>query len=272
MNVPGTSEPSGLREYAALLWARKITMLVVLAVFVGGTLAYSVISTHKYTATSELLLTPTLSPTLLEANGSLAQIQTVDVPSDSTIIESNVIKQLVERTIPNAPDAAVVQVGTTNVVKISATSTSATTAAAAASAYARAYIKYEQDQTLTTLTNGTDLLTKHLSNVQLAIASLNAKISATTNSGSAAGLETQLQSLNQEQAALEQELANYEFFSSNGGGTQSGQIISFASVPTKPSSPKTLEWTIIAAIAGIIVGVGLAMLLEALADPARRRS
>jgi uncharacterized protein involved in exopolysaccharide biosynthesis len=256
---------TGLREYALQLWARKLVIIIVFLLAVGGTLVYCVVTTAKYSGTSELLLTPTLSPTLLEANGGLTQNQLVDVPSDIQIIQSAVVRSQVSQTIPNPPTATVAQVGTTDVVQITTTDKDAQVAAAASIAYAHQYISFEQDQTLKTLTNGIKLVQKHLDTVHLAIGTLQAKITATTAVGSAAGLQSQLNILNQENAALEQQLANYESFS-NGSGTQSGQIISFATVPSKPSSPKTLEWTIIAALLGLLVGVGAAMLVESLAD------
>jgi uncharacterized protein involved in exopolysaccharide biosynthesis len=271
MNAPAGTEQAGLREYALLLWGRKLLVIVVFLVAVGGCLGYCVISKAKYTATSELLLTPTLSPTLLEANGGLTQNQLVDVPSDSQIIESDAVQNLVANSIPGVSDASVTQIGTTDVVKVAVTEGNAHTAAQAADLYARDYIKFEQQQTANTLTTGIKLLEKHLATVQVGIASLNAKISAATTAGAASGLQSQLTSLNQENSALENELANYEFFSSNGNGTQSGQVISTAAVPTSPSSPKTITWTAIAGIAGIVIGVGLAMLVEALSDGSKRR-
>jgi uncharacterized protein involved in exopolysaccharide biosynthesis len=267
MTPSDDSEQVGLREYVLQLWARKWVIALVFVLAVGGTLGYCVISTAKYSGTSELLLTPTLSPTLLEANGAFTQNQLVDVPSDSQVISSAVLRGIVSQSIPDAPKATVTQIGTTDVVQISTTSTEAATAAAAANDYAHDYITFEQSQTEKTLNAGIKLVNKHIGTVQLAIANLNTKISAATTAGAAAGFESQLNILNEEFATLNEQLANYQSFSSKGGGNESGQIISFASVPTKTSSPKTIEWTVIAALIGIVLGVGAAMLVEALAAP-----
>jgi uncharacterized protein involved in exopolysaccharide biosynthesis len=272
MSPSDDNEQTGLREYVLQIWARKLVILIVLVVVVGGTLGYCVVSSSKYTGTSEVLLTPTLSPTLLEANGGLTQNQLVDVPSDSQVISSAVLRSLVSRSIPHAPTATVAQIGVTDVVQISTTSSNSTTAAYAANDYAREYISFEQSQTYKTLNAGINLVQKHINIVHLAITNLDTKIAAATTAGQAAGMQSQLTIYNQEAADLNNQLANYESFSDNGGGTQSGQIISYATVPTKPSSPKTVEWTIIAALIGIVLGVGAAMLVEALASPVRRTS
>ena len=268
MTAPENDE-TRLREYALQLWARKIVVVIVFLVAVGGTLGYCVVTKAKYSGTSEMLLTPTLSPTLLEANGGFTQNQVVDVPSDSQIIESAELRSDVSKTVPNAPTSTVTQVGTTDVVQISVSATDAHVAANAANQYAKSYIAYEQQQTLKTLAGGTNLLEKHIATLQVAISNLNNEIAGAKTAGAAAGFQSQLNILNQENATLNQELANYQFFSNNGGGTESGQIIGYATVPTKPSSPKTVEWTVIAAIVGIILGVGAAMLVDSLSDKSK---
>ncbi len=269
MTTGDENDQTGLREYALQLWSRRIVVVIVFIVAVGGTLGYCVLTKATYTGTSELLLTPTLSPTLLEASGGFTQNQVVDVASDSQVIESAVVKSLVQKQVPNAGSASVTQIGTTDVVQISTSAHNATVAASAANTYAKQYISFEQEQTLKTLNAGITLINKHISTLHVAINNLNTQINAAKTAGAAAGLQSQLNVLNQENATLEQELANYQFFSINGGGTQSGQIISYASVPTKPSSPKTVEWTVIAALIGILLGIGGAMLAASLADDRR---
>jgi uncharacterized protein involved in exopolysaccharide biosynthesis len=272
MTPSDDSEQTGLREYVLQLWARKFVVVLVLVLAVGGTLGYCVLSTSKYTGTSELLLTPTLSPTLLEADGAFTQNQLVDVPSDSQVIASAVLRAIVSRSIPDAPKPTVTQIGTTDVVQISTTSTIPATAAAAANDYARDYVTFEQNQTKKILNAGIKLVTKHIGTVKLAVTSLNAQIAAAKTAGAAAGLQSQLNILNETSATLNQELANYESFANPSGSNDSGQVISFAALPTKPSSPKTIEWTVIAALLGIVLGVGAAMLVEALVAPPEVRS
>jgi uncharacterized protein involved in exopolysaccharide biosynthesis len=198
------------------------------------------------------------------ANNQFGQ-QIVDVPSDLQVIQSAVLKGVVAKTIPNPPSATAAQITTTDVVQISTTSTDKNIAQKAADAYATAYIKFEQDQTIKTLTSATDLVQKHINTVHLAITALTNQLNG-ASAPTTASVQAQLTALNQENATLENELANYQFYSTNGSGTESGQIISFATVPSKPSSPKTVEYTVIAAILGILLGIGAAMLAEALSD------
>ncbi|HEY1832729.1 MAG TPA: Wzz/FepE/Etk N-terminal domain-containing protein [Acidimicrobiales bacterium] len=272
MTSPDSSEQtSGLRDYVDFLRRRRLIIIVVTLVFVVLCLAFCAISTPKYTATAKMLLTPTISPTLIEANGA-ANTELVDVPSDVQIIESSSVANLVAKSIPSAPDVTAVQVGTTDVVDVQVSSKHPAVAAAAATAYAKAYLNFEQNQTINTLTDALTLVQKHINTLHIAIVSTQNQITAASPTTNTAALQSELATLNSENTALDNEEANYQFYTQS-GATSSGQILSPAAVPTKASSPKTLEWTFIALILGLVVGLGLALLVENLRPtPSRRLS
>lgn len=256
-------QSTGLRDYLAFLRRRGLIIIVVAAVVVGLCLAYCALTTPKYTATATVLLTPTLSPTLIEANGAY-NTQLVDVPSDIQVIESSSVAQVAAKHIQDLPAVKATQVGTTDVVDVSVESTHPALAAAAATAYAKAYITSEQAQTLNTLTSATSLLDNHIATLHIATVDVQNQIAAAGNSPTVGALQAQLAGYNSEATALENQLANYQFYEANGAVT-SGQVISAASVPTKASSPKVFSWTVIALVIGLILGLGLALLVENLA-------
>jgi uncharacterized protein involved in exopolysaccharide biosynthesis len=257
---------SGLREYTEFLWRRKIMVLLVIILAVGLCLGYCASVKPKYQATTSVLLEPQISSALLQAQNPGVPAALVDVPSTIQIIQSSSVANLVAQQIPNAPDVAVTQVGVTDVVQLQVTSTSPSFAAKVANAYATAYIHFEQKQTLNTFIAAEQLLQKRVGTVQIAVQSLISQIAAASPTSNVAGLTTQLDGLESQEAVLQEQLANFDFYSSQGVTTDYGQVISTAQVPTKASSPKTIEWTIIAGILGIVLGVGLAVLLEALSD------
>lgn len=262
-------QSTGLRDYVAFLRRRGLIIIVVAVLCVGICLAYCALTTPKYTASATVLLTPTLSPTLIEANGAY-NTQLVDVPSDIQVIESAAVARVAARHIQNLPPVKATQVGTTDVVNVSVESTHPAAAAAAATAYAKAYISFEQAQTLNTLTGATSLLERHIATLHIATVDVQNQIAAAGSSPSVATLEAQLAGYNAEATALENQLANYQFYSSNGAVT-SGQVISAASIPTKASSPKVISWSIIALVIGLVLGLGLALLVENLAPVSPRR-
>ncbi|MGP0030224.1 MAG: polysaccharide biosynthesis tyrosine autokinase [Acidimicrobiales bacterium] len=259
---------SSVREYVQSLRRRQWLILLVTLGCVGLSLAYSLLTTPVYQATANLLLTPQLSSTLLQANNSNVPLITVDVPTSTQVIESKSVQSYVEKTIPNVPPVTVTEIGTTNVVQVSVESTDPKLAARAADAYAKGYIHLQQAQTVDTVNGAVQLLTNHLNSINAAIAPLQAQ-AARASTASSTGLDTQLQGLQEEAVTLQNEISNDEAaaYESTGGG----QVVSTATVPTKPVKPKTAEYAILAGFLGLALGVGLALLLEFFDDGIRTK-
>lgn len=262
---PGPVEPSGLREYALVLWRKKVIVLVVAAIVVVGTLGYCIVTKPTYQGTASVLLEPPISQTLVQANFPTSVTAVPNVPDGIEVIESANVAHLVDTSVPDAPSVTATQVGTTDVVQVSARSKDPHVAAAAANAYATSYIRYEQQQTISTFTSAQAQLQNKVNTVQLAISGLNAEIKAAPAGTNLTPDETQLGDLQDQLATLQDQLQNYQFYSSQGVTTEVGQVISSATVPTKPVSPKTLEWTVLALIFGVILGIGVALLVNAVA-------
>jgi uncharacterized protein involved in exopolysaccharide biosynthesis len=175
------------------------------------------------------------------------------------------VAKAVTKTVPGAPSVAATQVGTTDVVKVSVRSKDPQQATAAANAYAKAYIHYEQQQTIDTFSSAQAQLQNKVNTVNLAIGNLNTAIKTAPAGTNLSPDETQLGDLQEQLANLQDQLQNYQFYSSEGVTTEVGQVISSATVPTKPVSPKTIEWTVLALIFGLILGIGVALLVNAVA-------
>jgi polysaccharide biosynthesis transport protein len=265
---PGAgTEPSGLREYALLLWRKRVTILVVAAICVGGTLAYCLLTKPVYQASASVLLEPPIAQSLVEANSAGAVAPLPDVPDGIEVIESAAVAQLVAKSLPGAPSATATQVGTTDVVQVATRSHDPRFAAATANAYANAYIHFEQKQTTDTFASAQSQVQNKIDTVQLAIANLNSQIRSAPATTNVTPDESQLGDLQGELTTLQDQLQNYQFYASQGTTTEAGQVISPAAVPGKPASPKTAEWTVLALIFGLILGVGIALLVNALAPP-----
>src|SRR5271155_3464296 len=125
----------GVREYGQMLWRRRWLIVLVPVVLVGLSIAYSVTSTKIYEGTATLLLTPQLSSTIQAANNADIPAPTVDVPTDTQIMESAAVENIVRKTVPDPPAVTVTEVGTTNVVQVATQSPKPAVAAAAATAY-----------------------------------------------------------------------------------------------------------------------------------------
>ncbi len=261
------SERSGIAEYGRILWDRKWIIIIVFVIGVGGVLGYCVISGKTYTAEATVLLEPPVSTLFSSQTANNATTALVNVQDVIQVMQSSSVSNIVSRTIPNPPSVSVAQVGTlatTDVVTVSASSSSPETAAAAANAYANAYINFERGIDKGVFTSAATQVSNKLQTVQLAISNLDNTIRSTPTGVSQTAEEVQLGDLENQQSSLENQLQEYQFAATQGTDTEVGRVISSASVPTKPSSPHTIEYVILAAIFSLIVGIGLALLVNAI--------
>ena len=161
MAMTPTGKALNLQDYVRILRQRKwvVVLFVVLAVL--ASLGYCKLQESQYTATSQLLLTSQLSSTILQATNPGATTSgtddAVDVPTDTQVIESASVKQGVAKSVSNPPNVTVAEVGATDVVNISTTSTNPVLAAKAANAYAYAYLAVQQSQSKSALTRASKL-------------------------------------------------------------------------------------------------------------------
>jgi uncharacterized protein involved in exopolysaccharide biosynthesis len=262
-------ERSGIAEYGRVLWDRKWIIIIVFVLGVGGVLGYCVISKKTYTAQATVLLEPPVSSLFSAQAASNATTALVNVQDVIQVMQSSAVSNIVARTIPNPPSVSVAQVGTlatTDVVSVSASSGDPHTAAAAANAYANAYINFERGINKGVFMSAANQVSNKLQTVQLAISNLDNTIRATPAGVSQTAAEVQLGDLENQQTSLENQLQEYQFAATQGTDTEVGRVISTASVPTSASSPHTIEYVIIAAIVSLIVGVGLALLVNSVSN------
>jgi succinoglycan biosynthesis transport protein ExoP len=246
------------RDYGQALWRRRWVIVLTIIIAVGASVGYDVKTTRVYQASAQLQLTPQISGAL-QASGPVSSANAVDVPTDIQILESTTVASAVKKSIPSAPAVSVSQVGTTNVVNVSVRSTSARLAAAAANAYAVAYTKVEQQQAVAALKSAQRAVQSNIVNVQTQINAVQNQIN-TAPSGQQASLLTQLSALQTQLVPLQNQASQYQFLASlNNGG---GQVVGPATVPTKPADPKPITNGALAFVVGLVVGIGIALVLE----------
>jgi uncharacterized protein involved in exopolysaccharide biosynthesis len=272
--VASQPEPSGISEYARVLWRRKWVIILTVVIAVGGVLAYCVTATKSYTANATVLLEPPVSNLIGSNQSQPAAAASVNVQDIIQVIQSSSIANVVAKTIPNPPSVTATQVGqastliTSDIVQLSVSSNSPQTAAAAANAYANAYITFQKGIEKNTFQSAANQLTNKVNTVQLAISNLTNQIRTTPAGVNLTADEVELGDLENQLTTLQNELQQYQFYSSQGTSTEVGRVISAATVPTKASSPHTVEYVVLAFIFSAIAGVGLALLVNAIS---RRR-
>ncbi|HWF14962.1 MAG TPA: Wzz/FepE/Etk N-terminal domain-containing protein [Acidimicrobiales bacterium] len=267
-------EQSGIAEYARVLWRRKWVIILTIVIAVGGVLGYCVLATKTYTATSTVLLEPPVSNLIPTGSNQPAAGASVNVQDIIQVIESSSISNIVAKTIPNPPSVSATQVGqatvliTSDIVQLQVSSGNPQTAAAAANAYANAYISFEKGISNSTFQSAEAQIGNKVATVQLAISNLTAQIRATPAGVNLTADQVELGDLENQLTNLQNTLQQYQFYATQGSSTEVGRVITNATPPSKPSSPHTTEYVVLALIFSAIAGVGLALLVNAIS---RRR-
>jgi capsular exopolysaccharide synthesis family protein len=140
-------------------------------------------------------------------------------------------------------------VGQTDVISVTATAAKPARAALIANAYATAFVTYERSVTI--------------NNLAAAEAQLNRQISSVAAQANAATGPSQTALLGNE-AALKEQLAQLEV---NGAVATGGvQLVTPATAPGAPSSPRPLRDAVLGLLIGLLLGIGIAFVVEHLDD------
>lgn len=260
-----------LREYIAILKARRWTILLVTILVLGAAIGFSATQTPMYTAQARVLveipLLETGVPQLvnLETERQLVDSQTVATLAQDGLGVDNDIESLLAGLTVSAPPEA-------EVLEISYTATEPAFARDAANAFADAYISFKRDRQTESLTAEQDALEERIDGAEAQLAQITEELEqaeAAENDALLTTLENNRTSLIARIGVLQQQLDDLQ--SSRPDRVASGEVIETADLPTSPSSPNYLTNSLLGLFLGLALGVGLAFLRERLDDRFRGR-
>jgi len=249
MAEPG-AEPT-LRGYLHVLrrgrwWVAALTLLGL-----GVGLALSLTSAKQYSATAQLLVQSTANVNLSTgANQSL--ITTADVQTELQLVTSAQVQQAVIKKLGSAPAVATSQVGQTDVIAVTAVSPSPAAAARIANTYARAFVTWSTATASNNLSAAENQLSAQINAINKEVKGLPAKAA------------TQAAALSNQQAVLKGQLAQLQV---TGATASTGlELVTPATAPGSPSSPKPPQDALLGVIAGLAAGIAAAFLRDSLDD------
>lgn len=266
MAPPERSPELDLRRYATIVWRRKWSLLVTAVVLSVGAVVFASLQSPVYQGVASLLLQPRLSQSVLASSGVQAAA-TVDVPTETQLLQSASVRHAVQQAIGSAPPVSTVQMGTTAVVQIIAQGSSPAGAARVANAYARAYIQVRQQQAVNDLSTTATAIQSKITGIKAQVASIDNQVShappgerASLSQSLApqrAGLSDQLQALTQQQSQLQLNASL---------ATGGGELVGPASPNPAQISPKPTTDALLGLAAGLVLGCCLAFVREYLDD------
>jgi tyrosine-protein kinase len=235
-DVPGLLQAA--RVVRERWWVIAICAIVAFVI----ALAYVSRQPKQYTATSKLQFTANSIPSQV---AGVPQNQPVDPEGEKAtnlqLVTATPVAEMVIKTLKLSMTPAEVlnEVSATNpnndyIVDIAATDKEPKQAAAIANAFAEQYVLYSQQQNEAQLLKGEQLINQKLAQLPA---------SETVN-------RTNLRDLYQKLLLLQ------------AVQTGNAKVVGTATVPASPSSPKTKSTALIALVVGLLLGIGLAFLLN----------
>jgi capsular exopolysaccharide synthesis family protein len=278
--MPNPVAPSALRDYVTVVQRRRAPILIVLIAVCGGMAALTFIQTPTYEATASVLLQPDLSESLGEGALTAGIVQD---QSEVEVMRSRSVADLAEAELGHEPAVAFDTVPDTNVVEVTATSADPATAAADATGYARVYVESRRRTILDDLTEATVILQEQLGRTQSELTtaeeplrSLEGEVAATGDDAERARLQRQLSALESQlspdlftlraRRTTLQEQVDQLNLTSQLTTTGGARLISEATAPTSAVEPQPVRNAVLALVAGTVLGLGLAFLIEQLDD------
>jgi Mrp family chromosome partitioning ATPase/capsular polysaccharide biosynthesis protein len=235
----------------SLVWARKVTVLVTMAIVIGAAFLGESLRAVDYSSVASVVVdTPIDAPAGTQPN----------MATEKQIAESSAVAQLViERLHVRATPAEVVEglrlevPVDTEVLRFVFTSPYPEEARRGAQAFAEAYIAYSQDRAqaeasgvITSLTGRIDDLTARLEDAQRAASGTQSSSAGVQASADASALIAQIGIVEQKLAAV------------TAGSTQGGTIVGRATLPDAAGGHSALVVLVLGVLAGGLLGVGAA--------------
>jgi capsular exopolysaccharide synthesis family protein len=246
-NSADVQDAAGLREALGVLRRRWPLILFCVVLATGAAIGFSLLQKKQYTATSQILFQDNtfdqelFNSTVVEPDDDPQADQAtnqhlVQLPIISKRTASAIGTGVTPSEVQN--DMSISPVGQSNVVEISVTNPSPALAAQIANVYATQYVLFRQQSDRAQIVGAQQL-------IQNELARLTPQQRASSQGTSLSSRAEELKIL----AALQ---------------TGNAQFVQAANVPSAASIPKTKRNAILGFVVGVLLGVGLAFLLERL--------
>jgi tyrosine-protein kinase len=261
-----------IREYWALLRPRAWIIVVITLVSVGAATAYSMKVEPTYVARAEMLVNPlpTTAPGTVPAASLTSLMKTeasiaTSVPVAKEAAENDSIDiradELIDR-VTATPTAD------TEILVIEATGRSGTQARRIANAIAEAYLDFRRQAVLDRLLTASEAVEDQIDEIEQSIEETNEQLAESDDEAETATLSGRVTALQGQIEFLREKLVE----STPVGTLDVGQVIKPAETPAQPQSPQPLRNGLLALVAGLFAGIGIALLEERLGDKLRGRA
>lgn len=263
-----------VRDLLRIIWNRKFLILAVGIAVAAAALYWSSSRVPMYQAQASVLVT--VPPDVTAANTSANLKNLPNMANEIEVASSTPVIQQVERklgiTIPAqrfAKHLRVTNPPNTTILDVAYQDHDPKTAAEVAQTFANVYVDERSAATLQQVSQAEGQLNKSISSIQSQVSDLEKQMVTTTDTGLRQALNSRVNVLLANLGVMQQHLLDISLAST---GTQGGQIVTQATVPTNPTGPKKTFVVVIGLLAGLLLGTVLALTIELLSDKVKSRA
>ncbi|MDQ3991646.1 MAG: polysaccharide biosynthesis tyrosine autokinase [Actinomycetota bacterium] len=258
-----------LREYLAVLRARKWWIAVVTLVAVGSGLFFSYRQTPIYEAQSRVLVTPVNMGSSQSSPGQAPNLETQRELVGSLVVADRVATELELDASASEllRDLSVSVAPNTEILVIRYAHPSAEEARRRAQAFADAYLGFRQEQAADQLAAAAEPLETQLNDLEQQLFRLTERLADEEDPERRARMEAKASRIQSEMDALQAQLSAL----ANPADLRVGEIVAPALTPTSPARPRHGVNGVLSLALGLALGVGLAFVRERLDDSLRGR-
>ncbi len=248
-----------VRRYLMALRRRWPLVAITTGVLLAVAVVFSLVQDKVYEAQARVIVQPRVSDTVFQQQSGPSVDPELALQTEIQVVKSPPVQAAVRRRLGPVPDVGASRVGETLMMSVSARSSSPTRAATVANAYARTYISMRQEQAVEDLLATATQIQEKVAEAQGKIDELEAQRARATAS-EVPGLNARLQGLISQQVLFQQRLDEVQVQAAvRSGGVQ---LAAAAIPPTDPVEPNPVRNGLLAVVIGLMLGVGLAAVLE----------
>lgn len=261
-----------LRAILRVLRHRKWIIVATTVVAVGAALGVSLTQSKIYSASADVLISNPDRQVVFDGQQQSGYDAQRLLDTQIEIVKSTPVadraNDALGKQASQVTKLTASGVGETDLLRISARSTSPQTARAAATIYADVFVNTRREQAVeASLAAGDELLTQ-ITETQGRLDQFDQEIAAL---GAQEGTQAQIDGLDVQRSAAATQYAlfteKYEQLQVEAQLQQGGaQLVAEASLPAGPVEPRPLRSGVLAGMLGLLLGIGLAFLVESLDD------
>jgi len=290
MQIEHVRSDFDLRTILRVIWRRKLSIVLSMAILVGGQLLLTSRQAPVYSSCSQILVTPETN--LFNTNSSVAD-PTRALQNESAIITSVTIRDLVRQQTGKRLSVSATPSDKSDTVKLCASGSSAQKVTDTVNEYTAAYTKIRERLIEASQGQSRGQLDKAIADLQARLARLDAaettiKDEITAASGDPSrqnSLATQLLQLQDTNSSQRTNINNQlgklqdqrnlvsivDVVNSAQSTRNNITVLTYANVPKSPTSPKPMRDAMVAALAGLLIGTTIAYAREQTEDHVRGR-